>query len=168
MATPTAQTVTVTPATTTYPIGAVVQVATLFATDGVAVDPTAVLFSYMPVALGTATTLTYGTDAALVKDSTGNYHVNLDTTSYGGQWNWRFFSTGTGQSSIESSFYVRPNAAVTTTSTPTPNTVTSGTGTPQGAVTAPIGSVYLNLSGGSGTTLYVKESGTGNTGWVGK
>ncbi len=123
MATPTAQTITITPSTTTYPIGAVVQIATLFATDGVAVDPSAVFFTYKPVALGTATTLTYGTDAALVKDSTGNYHVNLDTSLYGGSWNWRFFSTGTGQSSAESSFYVRPNAAVTSTVTPDINAV---------------------------------------------
>ncbi len=118
MATPTAQTITVSPLLTTYPIGEVVQIATLFATDGVAVDPAVVKFSYKPVALGTATTLTYGTDAALVKDSTGNYHVNLDTTSYGGQWQWRFFSTGTSQSAVAGSFYVTPNAAVTTTVTP--------------------------------------------------
>jgi hypothetical protein len=43
-----------------------------------------------------------------------------------------------------------------------------GTGTPEGNITAPIGSMYFNLSGGSATTLYVKESGAGNTGWVGK
>lgn len=43
-----------------------------------------------------------------------------------------------------------------------------GTGTPNGAVTATPGSMYRNLSGGAGTTLYVKESGAGNTGWVGK
>ena len=43
-----------------------------------------------------------------------------------------------------------------------------GAGSPEGAVEAPIGSLYFNTSGGSSTTLYVKESGTGNTGWVGK
>jgi hypothetical protein len=43
-----------------------------------------------------------------------------------------------------------------------------GTGTPEGAVVAPIGSIYLRTDGGTSTTLYVKESGTGNTGWVGK
>jgi hypothetical protein len=42
------------------------------------------------------------------------------------------------------------------------------TGTPEGSVTAPPGSFCLNKSGGAGTTLYVKESGTGNTGWVAK
>lgn len=43
-----------------------------------------------------------------------------------------------------------------------------GTGTPEGAITAGIGSIYTRLDGGAGTTLYVKESGTGNTGWVAK
>ena len=41
----------------------------------------------------------------------------------------------------------------------------SGTNTPEGAVTAPVGSLFLRTNGGSGSTLYVKESGTGNTGW---
>jgi hypothetical protein len=43
-----------------------------------------------------------------------------------------------------------------------------GTGTPEGAVTAPVGTAYLRTDGGAGTTLYVKESGTGNTGWAAK
>ncbi|MBX3563403.1 MAG: hypothetical protein KF730_02385 [Sphingomonas sp.] len=45
---------------------------------------------------------------------------------------------------------------------------TSGSGTPEGAVIAPIGSLFTRSDGGTGTTLYVKESGTGNTGWVPK
>lgn len=45
---------------------------------------------------------------------------------------------------------------------------TSGTGTPEGAVTAPVGSLFTRTDGGAGTTLYVKESGAGNTGWVAK
>lgn len=44
----------------------------------------------------------------------------------------------------------------------------SGSGTPESAVTAPIGSLYTRTNGGAGTTLYIKESGTGNTGWVAK
>jgi hypothetical protein len=43
-----------------------------------------------------------------------------------------------------------------------------GTGTPEAKVTAPRGHIYLRRDGGAATTLYVKESGTGNTGWVGK
>lgn len=45
---------------------------------------------------------------------------------------------------------------------------TSGSGSPEGAVTAPVGSLYTRTDGGSGSTLYVKETGTGNTGWIAK
>jgi hypothetical protein len=45
---------------------------------------------------------------------------------------------------------------------------TSGSGTPENAVTAPVGSLFTRTDGGANTTLYVKESGTGNTGWVAK
>ena len=42
----------------------------------------------------------------------------------------------------------------------------SGAGSPEGAVVAALGKLYLNTSGGSETTLYVKEAGDGlNTGW---
>lgn len=43
-----------------------------------------------------------------------------------------------------------------------------GSGSPESVVTAPIGSLYTRTDGGAGTTLYVKESGSGNTGWVAK
>ena len=46
--------------------------------------------------------------------------------------------------------------------------IVSGSGSPEGVVTAPVGSLYLRLDGGTSTTLYVKETGTGNTGWVAK
>jgi len=44
----------------------------------------------------------------------------------------------------------------------------SGSGSPEGVLTAPIGSLYTRTDGGASTTLYVKESGTGNTGWIAK
>lgn len=45
----------------------------------------------------------------------------------------------------------------------------SGSGTPEGAVTARIGSKYSRTDGGAGTSFYVKESNdAGATGWVGK
>jgi hypothetical protein len=43
-----------------------------------------------------------------------------------------------------------------------------GNGTPASSVTAGPGSIYRNQSGGTSTTLYVKETGTSNTGWVAK
>jgi len=44
----------------------------------------------------------------------------------------------------------------------------TGTGSPENVVLAPVGSLYSRTDGGANTTLYVKESGTGNTGWVAK
>ncbi len=42
-----------------------------------------------------------------------------------------------------------------------------GYGTPESAVAAGVGSIFLRLDGGAGTTVYAKESGTGDTGWSG-
>jgi hypothetical protein len=41
-------------------------------------------------------------------------------------------------------------------------------GSPEGVVTAPVGSIAHRSGGGAGTSVYVKETGTGNTGWVAK
>jgi hypothetical protein len=46
--------------------------------------------------------------------------------------------------------------------------ISAGSGSPEGSKTASPGSIYMNASGGAGTSFYVKESGTGNTGWVAK
>lgn len=46
--------------------------------------------------------------------------------------------------------------------------ILTGAGTPEGAVTAGVCSIFLRTDGGAATTLYVKESGAGNTGWVAK
>ena len=46
--------------------------------------------------------------------------------------------------------------------------IKSGTGSPEGVVSAPVGSLYLRTDGGANTTLYVKESGASTTGWTAK
>jgi hypothetical protein len=43
--------------------------------------------------------------------------------------------------------------------------ILTGTGDPESVHTAVVGSLFLRTDGGTGTTLYVKESGSGNTGW---
>lgn len=45
-------------------------------------------------------------------------------------------------------------------------TLHSGAGSPEGVVTSIVGSVYLRTNGSTGTTLYIKETGASNTGWV--
>jgi hypothetical protein len=47
-------------------------------------------------------------------------------------------------------------------------TIQDCTGTPEGQITAPVGSLALRRDGGASTTLYVKTSGSGNTGWTAK
>lgn len=43
-----------------------------------------------------------------------------------------------------------------------------GSGSPEGVVAAPVGAYYSRTDGGAGTSFYVKESGSGNTGWIAK
>lgn len=65
---------------------------------------------------------------------------------------------------------LHPNGAgvVRITSDAAPEGVIStiGTGSPEGVVSAPPGSDYRNLAGGAGSTFWVKQTGTGPTGWV--
>jgi hypothetical protein len=70
----------------------------------------------------------------------------------------------TGPSGLESLAIVDQKIRISGTAA----TLSSGTGTPEGAVFAPVGSLFTRTDGGAATSLYVKETGTGNTGWVGK
>lgn len=45
-------------------------------------------------------------------------------------------------------------------------TYSSGTGFPEGAVAAPVGSKYIDTAATNGAIEWIKKSGTGNTGWV--
>jgi hypothetical protein len=61
--------------------------------------------------------------------------------------------------------WVRGNAFIDgNINTPTVS-IQSGTGTPEGVKTANVGSIFMRNDGTTGTTLYTKTSGTGNTGW---
>lgn len=47
--------------------------------------------------------------------------------------------------------------------------VLRGSGSPEGAVVAKVGRLYVRTDGGANTTLYVKESGDNTaTGWIAK
>ena len=43
--------------------------------------------------------------------------------------------------------------------------IRSGTGSPESAITAPVGTIYARTDGGTTDAAYLKTSGTGNTGW---
>lgn len=74
---------------------------------GALIDPTAVTFVFTTPA-GVTTTYTYGVDSQLVKDSTGNYHVDLSASARG-LWLYRWVSTGTGQAAENGQFVVEPS-----------------------------------------------------------
>lgn len=71
---------------------------------GVIADPDTVKFSVKPPG-GPATTYTYLVGQAIVKDSVGQYHVNVDANA-AGEWFYRFFSLGNGKAADENSFTV--------------------------------------------------------------
>lgn len=77
-----------------YPSGTVVRVAVLWTnTAGTPTDPTTVSLEYRLYPDGDVTTLVYATDAEVVRDSAGAYHVDLDLSSSG---KWRYKWTGVG------------------------------------------------------------------------
>ena len=68
-----------------YTQGSTVRIAIKFtSTAGADADPTTVTFKYKAPGRGWIV-LTYPTDAALVKDSTGDYHVDI-TADHKGVW----------------------------------------------------------------------------------
>lgn len=46
--------------------------------------------------------------------------------------------------------------------------VFSGYGTPEGAVKANVGSIFMRLDGGANTSIYIKETGSDGNGWTAK
>jgi hypothetical protein len=88
-----------------YDIGDLVRCTGTFASSGTNVNPSAVMFKVRTPA-GVVTTYTYGVDAALVRDATGVYHVDVSADT-AGDWLYRFWSTGTGQAAEEGRFRVQ-------------------------------------------------------------
>ncbi|MEE8207875.1 MAG: hypothetical protein V3T88_02825 [Nitrosomonadaceae bacterium] len=46
------------------------------------------------------------------------------------------------------------------------NTPLTGTGSPEGVLTAEPTQRYMDTAGASEAVLYIKQTGTGNTGWI--
>lgn len=78
---------------------------------------------------------------------------------------WTIATTPIGSAGAVERIRIMDNGHILLNSGPR---IVTGAGTPEAAVTANVGSLFLRTDGGAGTTLYVKESGVGNTGWIGK
>lgn len=75
------------------------------------IDPAVVKFDYKKPD-GSVTSLTYLTDADLIKESTGVYRVDLELDAPG-LWTIRFYSTGTGQAAEETEVIVQQSNVAT-------------------------------------------------------
>jgi hypothetical protein len=122
--------------------------------------PTTPVQTYQPVQIGGTPSASFNgvmigaSNSGKIASNTG---VGTQSTHY------EFWNTNGEVGSIQT------NASRTQYHINNTNTfVTGGAGSPEGAVAARVGSLYLRTDGGAGTSLYVKESGTGDTGWVAK
>lgn len=94
--------------TNVYQVGDKVRLSAAFTDiDGNAQDPGGVEFK-IRAPDSTVTTYTYGADVELVKDSTGNYHVDWLITA-AGRYRWRMAGVTSGQAADERSFRVEPS-----------------------------------------------------------
>lgn len=92
-----------------YDVGDLVRVESTFTnplSDNVEIDPTTVKCTITAPA-GVETTYTYGVDAEVKKDATGQYYMDVDVNARG-WWYYRWWSTGTGQAAEQKRFYAKP------------------------------------------------------------
>lgn len=89
----------------TYAEGKLVRLIGTFTNNAGAVQDPAVVKVVVKTPEGVSTTYTYGTDVTLIKDSTGIYHFDVDTTGKPGVWHYRWYSTGSGQSATTDSYF---------------------------------------------------------------
>lgn len=87
-----------------YRLNEIVKISTTFTVNSIATDPTTVTLAVTTPA-GVTTTYTYGTDAALVKESTGVYYLNQSASQLG-LWQYVWTGTGTAAAIRESYFTV--------------------------------------------------------------
>lgn len=104
--------------------------------------------------------------AGIMVDSVANSGGGTITNTFGvyiaaqtaGTSNWGVYQLGT----------TTPNmfAGPLTLGSAAGPIIKSGSGSPEGVVTAPVSSIYLRTNGTAGSLLYQKQTGTGNTGWT--
>lgn len=88
-----------------YQVGDLVRISGAFTdTSDAPQDPSA-LSLFVTAPNGITTEYVYGTDVEVVKDSTGNYHADIDA-DLAGDWRYRWVSSGTGQASQFGQFVV--------------------------------------------------------------
>jgi hypothetical protein len=87
-----------------YAKDSLVRVSSEFTVSNVDTDPSTVKCFYKDPN-NAVTTLTYGTDIAVVKDATGKYHVDI-FANIAGNWWYRFEATGSVIAANEAEFII--------------------------------------------------------------
>jgi hypothetical protein len=93
-----------------YAEGTPVRVSATFRVAGVETDPTTVT-AIIRDPDGVERTYLYGTDAELVRDDAGDYHVDVDAGPPG-RWIYRFAGTGVASAAAEQVFLVEGSVVV--------------------------------------------------------
>lgn len=89
-----------------YDVGDRVRIYSNFATPArVDTDPGTIVCKYVDPS-GNVTTKTYGSDAEVVKDSTGRFHLDIDVDE-AGTWTYRWNGTGAVVAAGEQTFVAR-------------------------------------------------------------
>ena len=92
-----------------YQDGDLVRVeATFTNADDQEIDPDAVTINVTRPDGTTTTTSWPDSPTVLVRESLGNFYIDVDTTGYPGDWHYAWVSTGTGQASQVGEFSVEP------------------------------------------------------------
>ena len=90
-----------------YDFGDTVRLSVAFLNHaGLAADPTGVTLNYRFAVVGSPVKYTYGTDAAIVRDSLGAFHCDLELTSAGLLY-YRWEGTGAVEAVSEGQLLVR-------------------------------------------------------------
>lgn len=76
---------------------------------GALIDPSTIALKVTKPS-GTTTAYTFA-GGTVIKDSTGNYHVDVSVTE-GGPWFYKWETTGTGQAAEHGEFMVEPSSFV--------------------------------------------------------
>lgn len=106
-----------------------------------------------------------GNNYLVVKDTTGKWYVNSYRPVSVNIRGVRALNidTTTNRVTVDSTFVASSGMVIGAATI-----FRTGTGSPESVVTAPIGSLWLRTDGSTSTTLYIKTSGAGNTGWTAK
>ena len=153
---------------------------------GIAVEAITVAATDIAIATGNQFSASAGSIAALVRllanganvtnvqivgnmGSTCDYGARFEIGGGGGTFNGIIMWAGNSHTGVDGDYQnvgvtVRPYIGANASTTGV--TYRTGTGSPEGVVTATIGSYYSRTDGGQGSSWYYKETGVGNTGWI--